>query len=75
MTVGYVGLDLRWGVRQSPIGRFLVAAVVAVPGSLAACAATVAIGITGFPVTGTWYISEARTRGGVRSAPWLRDTG
>lgn len=47
----YFSLDLPRGRRQPGVGRFLVAAVVAIIGSLAACAAIVAVGITVFPAT------------------------
>lgn len=47
----YFRFDLPWGQCQPAVDNFLVAAVVAIIGSLAACAAIVAIGTTLFPAT------------------------
>ncbi len=47
----YFRLNLPRGGRQPAVGRFLIAAVVAIIASLAACAAIVAIGVTIFPAT------------------------
>ncbi|WP_434612114.1 hypothetical protein [Arthrobacter sp. A5] len=50
-VAAYFSLDFPWGRRQPAAGRFLVAAIVSIIGSLAAFAAIVAIGTTIFPAT------------------------
>jgi hypothetical protein len=50
-AVEYFSLGFPRGLRQPALGRFLAAAVVSIIGSLAACAAIVAIGVAIFPAT------------------------